>query len=148
MAITEINPVIKKGSGGGGLLGSVLGGLAGITLGAATGGALAAPGAVLGGALSGALAGGSVGQTVGGISGNLIDKPKADEATPMIQNNPVDRAKMNAMGSAPEVQMASMQNAKNLLSTSDLPDAKNYMDQIDQAQSALKQRLGNNSSLR
>lgn len=149
MALSSINPVIKKPDEGGGLLGSVAGGLAGLAAGALlavpTGGAsLAAAPAMLGGAA----AGGSIGSQLGSMVGTAIDEGEPGGTTPMVSPADTDsRSKMTAMMKAPEVQLATMQNSKNLLATSDIPDAQNYVDQINQAQEKLKQQLGNNSFL-
>lgn len=143
MAIDEenvsINPVMGGQKKSGGLLGSVLGGLAGLGAGVAgvfTGGAAlpAIPGAI------------AAGTALGGVAGNMAS-PAGSGAAPAPVQSVGQTGPMNSMGGAPEVQMATMQNAKNLLSTSNVPNAQQYMDMIDQAHQTLRTRLGTNSTL-
>lgn len=146
MATTGINPTRRKGQEGGeGLFGSVLGGILGSVLGGAVG-SIAGPagtavGASLGGSLGGA-GGGAVGNefesgTPGGDSPNQVPQMATGGSESVL-------SKMSKM---PEVQMAKLQNSRNLLATSNVPGAQDYIGQIDEAKKRLQSQLGNNSSL-
>jgi uncharacterized protein YcfJ len=141
MALTEVNTAYDPPKKGGGLMGSIAGTIGGAVVGGAlapfTGGASLAiiPG------LAGA------GGAIGSVVGNKVDPAKAGEAIPTAPEIQTDTSKLNSMRMAPEVQLAQMQHSKNLLSTSDIPQASDYMDMINQAQAKLKSQLGNNSFL-
>lgn len=139
--LNDIIPVTsppKKGGGlFGGILGSVLGGLAG---------AIAAPltgGASLLGTLGAAAAGAGAGNMVGGLAGEAIDPSKSGGSTTVIPKSEASKKNMQTVAmNNPEVQLATIQNSKNLLKQSSTPDALQYMDILDQASGKLKQQLG------
>lgn len=133
--INKVNvPPRPKDSGWGGL-GGALGSIAGMGLGAAlapaTGGASLAAGAALGGSM-------------GGIAGGLAEKqfgaPQTTSGAP--EPAPVQTKKLNIAMKMPEVQMATMQSAKQELAQSNVPDAMKHIEMIDKAQMKLKNQLG------
>lgn len=111
MALSEVYNPGKKPKRGGGLLGSVLGGLAGLVAAPFTGGA--SLGTALG--LIGA------GSTAGGIAGELAAPGDLGQAGIKIPQAKTERRAVSVMMKMPEVQLASMVNAKNKLSESGLP---------------------------
>ena len=140
-AINDPVPTPARRSGGkGGLWGSIVGGVAGVgSLAAApfTGGtSLAALPAVLGGVSAAAP-----------VVGNLIDPAKVSggegqaSAVPLVQG---PKAKMSVMAQDPNVQLATIANAKSLIPQSRMSqsDAEEAMSLLNGAQSKLQYRLG------
>lgn len=144
MNLAGINQVIKPAKKGGGAFGSVLGGV----LGAIAGAALAYP---TGGAslamIPAAAAGAGAGMSVGGIAGEALDPTKAAEASPEIPMTEGKKPALSYMMKMPEVQLATMANAKNLLATSDIPGAQDYMEMLGQASGRVRNQLGGLSSI-
>jgi hypothetical protein len=131
MALNPVDQVKGGGSGGGGLFGGLLGAIAGTVLG---GGIPLSPGS---------LVGMSSGMQAGGQVGGLVDPGQAggvSSAVPTMQNSKSNALQAVAQHS-PEVQLATMQNSKNLLANSAMPGAEQYIGQINQAQDLLKERL-------
>lgn len=121
-----------------------------ISAGAGAGAAAATPAAVGGGtALSAGLGGFGAGSALGGMAGRLA----TDAGLPGGQTAAIpqsDFGKSSPLGTAghlPEVQMATMQNARNHLQTSNIPGAQDYINTIDQAQAQLKNRMGSANSM-
>lgn len=111
---TEINPMVKRGGGGGilGAIGSALGLIGGGILTAVTGGA-AAPleGAIaasaaptLGGIAAGAAGGAGIGKTVGGLADMAVDPAKPDQQSPTLPTDALSRraASVTSGALAPE----------------------------------------------
>lgn len=153
MNLASINPVDTPAHKGSGMFGSVLGGGIGALIGAIasvalspyTAGASLAP--LIAAGASGAAAGAGLGSTAGGIAGNVIDPAKSPTASLQLPLTEAKKPALSYMMKAPEVQLATMQNAKNLLATQDMPGAMDYMNQLDQAMGITRKRLGNMSSI-
>lgn len=132
MAIQQVqNPPDMGKRSGGGFWGKV-GSLAGTGLGAAVG-------AMAGNPMAGAAIGGTVGGMTGGYAGDKLDPGRAGGERPQVST--VQGKKLDIAMKVPEVQMAQMQRSKELLSKSNLPNAMEYMKQLDMAQMKLKEQL-------
>jgi hypothetical protein len=143
VALQEINPVEKKGKKGGGLFGSVLGGLGGAILGAAL--APVTGGASLAATAAGALGGLGAGTGLGSVVGEAINPTKGGSVSPAIKTTQSGKTPMTVMQDAPEVQYATIQNAKDLLRTEPgikQTEAENYLNILNGGQAKIKQRLG------
>jgi hypothetical protein len=131
MPITPIQPVIAPPKKGGGALGSIAG-----TIGGGAIGFIAS-----GGNPAGAMAGASLGSQLGGAGGEAIDPAQAGSQSPHVGT--MEKSKpIASVTSQPDVQLAMMQNSKNLLKSADVPDALDYMSLIDQASAKLKKQMG------
>jgi hypothetical protein len=114
MPITPIQPVIAPPKKGGGALGSIAGTIGG---------------------------GASLGSQLGGAGGEAIDPAQAGSQSPHVGT--MEKSKpIASVTSQPDVQLAMMQNSKNLLKSADVPDALDYMSLIDQASAKLKKQMG------
>jgi hypothetical protein len=141
MAISKVvNPPDPGKRGGGGLWGKI-GSVAGTALGGTAGFLVAGPA----GAMAGAGLGGTVGGVVGGYAGEAADPSRAGGERP--STDPVSTRRLNIAMQMPEVKMAQMQRSKELLASSNVPKAVDYMTMIDQAQTKLKDQLGGGGSL-
>lgn len=152
MAVTGINPTRRRQEEDGGLFGSVLGGALGAIAGAAAapftaGASLATIPAAIGTIGGGLAAGAGLGSTAGGLIGKAVDGGQSARDQAVIPTQEIRQTPLSSMKNMPEVQMATMQNSKNLLATSDMPNAIDYMAMIDQAKERLKNRLSGRSSL-
>ncbi len=142
MALGRINPIPDPPKKGGGLFGSVLGG----GLGAIA--SLAAAPFTGGASLSYLPAAAGMGMTAGGIAGEVIDPSKPGSMAQSVPTIESKKPALQHMLKMPEVQLATMINSKNLLQTSDVPNADQYMSVLDQGIGKIKQRLGSNSSIK
>lgn len=146
MALNEILPVVGKAKKGGGILGSVIGGIAGALAGLATTAASANPGAGIAAGLGTATALSGAGATAGGLIGEGVAPSKGAEAsaTVPISKSAPQKKPMQALQDNPEIKLATLQNAKNLTKSSDLPneDAMAYMKMFEDASGKLKNQMG------
>jgi hypothetical protein len=94
--------------------------------------------------MAGAALGGTIGGTVGSYAGEAADPSRAGGERPSV--DPVSTRRLNIAMQMPEVQMAQMQRSKELLASSNVPKAMDYMAMIDQAQGKLKQQTGGGGS--
>lgn len=142
MALTDINPVVDPPKKGKGFLGTVLGGGLGMLAGAAL--APVTGGASLAATAGGALAGMGAGSQIGGIIGEAASPSKDGSVSPTISQSETKRAKMTTMSQSPEVQLATVVNAKKQVPASTLPPqtADEYMKVLSEAEKRLKGRLG------
>lgn len=138
MAVSKVqNPPDPGKKSGGGLWSKV-----GQATGAVVGGIA---GSFVGQPLAGAALGGQVGGMVGGYAGDKADPGRAGGERPAT--DPVSVRRLNVAMQMPEVQMAQMQKSKQLLASSNMPKALDYMAMIDQAQMKLKDQLGSGGSI-
>jgi hypothetical protein len=154
--LTMINPIYKPPHEGGGMFGSLMGGGLGALVGAIAsvaaaypsgGASLAAlPGIVAAGA-SGAATGYGLGSTTGGMIGGAVDPAEAAQRSGEVPLQKSQNTSLHYMMKMPEVQLASMSNAKQLLQQSTMPGADQYISMLDQAGGVLKNRMGGSGSM-
>lgn len=137
MALAPVNMIPDPPKKGGGMFGSILGGLAGAASALIPGVGLAAAPALMG-----------AGMAAGGLLGETADPSKAGSIGTPVPTMNTKKPALNVMMKMPEVQLATMQNAKNLLKVSDNPQAGNYVGLIDSAQQKLRNQLGDQSSIK
>lgn len=139
MAFLEVQPVVTPGKKGGGAFGGALGSILGGIIGAI--GAAAAP-ATAGGSLGLIPAGMAIGGTAGGLAGEAADGSKGADVQGVVGKTENRKPMQTVAAQNPEVKLATLQNSKNLLKTSDVPDAMKYMGLIDEASGKLKNQMG------
>lgn len=129
MALGEINSSYKKPKSGGGILGKIAGTLAGGAIGFFAGGP------------AGAATGANLGSMIGGTAGEAVKPGDAGQSVAVV---PQVKAKpLNAMMDMPEVQLATLQNAREQLPSSKLSmdEQDKYRAILDQASERLKRGL-------
>jgi hypothetical protein len=146
MALANINPVVSQPKQGkGGVLGSILGTAPGLALG--IGSLIAAPftaGSTLPLAGAGFGAAGAGGM-IGGMIGNKVDPstPGSQSAAAPVQETS-RKAPLSQFQENPEVQLATLMNAKKQLPQANLPGEQmsQYGAMLDEAGNRIRQNLG------